>query len=199
MTAVRRGRFRSLGSKQLVRLGLEGDEVFVRLEGDQLVLTGSTSGRLVIPAAAVDRLRHFGTEQVQALPANIPPMLEVKIWWGGRREPLFLTPYAQHKAYGAVIGGFAERIVAWRGIDRLWIGPGYTTGIVNLLIVAPPCLMLFGLLVGLSLWQSAWWWLATVPLTALFVWLGGRNIISRWPRRVASIAAFKAHLPGPPS
>jgi len=190
-----KGAFRSLGSRKLARLGLEGDEVIVRLEGDQLVLTGASGGTLAIPAAAVDRLRHFGTEEVQELPENIPPTLEVKIWWSGRPEPVFLTPFANHKAYGTVIGGFAERVAAWRGVDRLMIGPGHATAIINLLIVVPPCLLLFGLLLALSIWDSAWWWLATVPLLALFVWLGGRNIVSRWPRRVASIEAFKAHLP----
>jgi hypothetical protein len=195
LTAKGRGAFRSLGSRKLAALGIEGDEIAVRLEGDQLVLTGSESGTLAIPASAVDRMRHFGTEEVQELPGNIPATMEVKIWWGGRPEPVLLTPFANHKAYGAVIGGFAERVVAWRGVERLMLGPGYATAIINLLIVGPPCLLLFALLLGLSIWESAWWWLATIPLAALFLWLGGRNIVSRWPRRVRSLEAFKTYLP----
>lgn len=189
------GVFRSLNTKALRRHGLQGDEVLVRLEGDQLLLAGSDGGSLSISAGSVDRLRHFGTEEVQEAPSNIPATTEVTIWWAGRREPVTLTPFARRKAYRSVIGGFAERVAAWRGVDRLRIGPGYATAIINLLIVLPPCLLLLAVLIGVSIMDGGWWWLATILLSALFLWLGGRNIVSRWPRRVASVEAFKANLP----
>lgn len=195
MTATRRGSFDSVGSKALARLGLEGDTVTVRLDGDQLMLTGCDGGSLSIPAASVDRLRHFGTEEVHQLPSNIPAMVEAKIWWSGRPQPVLLIPTVGRKAYSAVIGGFAERVAAYRGVGRLMLGPGYTTAIVNLLIVLPPCLLLLGGLLVVSVMDGGWWWLATIVLSTLFLWLGGRNIVSRWPRRVASIEAFRANLP----
>lgn len=195
MTAEGRGSFRSVGSRALARLGVKGDQVSVRLEGDQLVLTGCEGGTLRIPAGSVDRLRHFRTEVVQSLPSNVPSTVEAKIWWSGRPKPVLLIPIGQRRGYSAVIGGFAERVAAWRGVERLRIGPGVTTAILNLLIVVPPCLLLFGLLLTLSILDSSWWWLATIPLSALFLWLAGRNIVSRWPRRVRSLEAFKADLP----
>lgn len=189
------GAFRSHNSSALERLGLVGTDVAVTLEGDQLVLRGRDGGMLSIPAAAVDRLRHFRSEEVHQLPANVPAMAEVKIWWGGRRKPVLLTLSSGKKGYRSAIGGFAERVVAYRGLGRLMLGPGYTTAIVNLLIVVPPCLLLLGVLLLASITNGGWWWPASIALLALFGWLVGRNLVSRWPRRVAGLEAFMSDLP----
>ncbi|MBO9622593.1 MAG: hypothetical protein J7500_07765 [Sphingomonas sp.] len=187
--------FRSGNTSALEALGVKGSNLSVALEGDRLVLSGRDGGTVAIPAHAVERLRHFGTEQVHELEGSIAATLEAKIWWSGSPRPVVLTAIAgQGGDYRATILDFAERVAAAHGPGRLQLGPGYATAIVNLLIVVPPCLLLFALLVGVSILDGGWWWLATAVIAPLFLWLGGRNLASRWPRRVRSIEAFRAGL-----
>jgi hypothetical protein len=183
-----------VNNKGLEQRGLVGDSVRVELKGNSLLVQGSEGGSFRIEAARVDRIRQFRMEAVHSLHSPLPAMFETKIWWDGARKPALLIPYEDHRSYRAVIGSFARAVAAARGLERLRLGPGYATGIINLLIVGPPSLMLFAMMIWLSFDQGGWWWIAGALVFMLFFWLAGRNIVSRWPRRAGSIEAFEEEL-----
>ena len=194
-TAKKRSRqFTSTNCRVLQDRGVEGLDVVVRLEDSTLELSGEEGGRVSIPAARVDLIRQFKMEAVQSLHGGTPDMWETKIWWDGGSKPVLLMPIQNQPAYSAIIGDFAAQVAEARGLEALRIGPGYTTAIVNLLIVGPPCLFLFAFMVWISLMDGGWWWLATAVTFMLFFWLAGRNLVSRWPRRVRSLDQFVAEL-----
>lgn len=186
--------FSCLNGKGLERHGVRGQLVRVELEGSALVIEGAEGGSVRIEAARVDRIRQFRMEAVHSLHSPLPTMFETKIWWDGGAKPVLLIPGDGHKSYRAVIGRFAEAVAAARGLDRLRLGPGYTTAIVNLLIVGPPCLMVFALMIWIAVDQGGWWWVVGGIVFMLFFWLAGRNIVSRWPRRLRSLDQFRAEL-----
>lgn len=123
-----------------------------------------------------------------------PPLYETKIWWDGRAKPALLIPIENQRVYSAVIADFARHVAGAHGLAKLRIGPGYMTAIINLLIVGIPCLFLFAFMLWISLADGGWWWLATAVVFMLFFWLAGRNLVSRWPRRVGSLDQFLAEL-----
>ncbi len=186
--------FSCLNSKGLEQRGVMGEVARVELKGSALLVQGSEGGSVRIEAARVDKIRQFRMEAVHSLHSPLPATFETKIWWDGDPKPALLIPYDDYRSYRAVIAGFARSVAAARGLERLRLGPGYATGIINLLIVGPPCLMLFALMIWVSLEQGGWWWIVGALVFMLFFWLGGRNIVSRWPRRAGSIEAFEEAL-----
>jgi len=194
-TAKKRSRqFTCVNDRTLEARGLAGLAATVRLEGSTLELAGEQGGSLSIPVASVDRVRHFRMEAVQSLYHPTPTMYETKIWWDGQSRPALIMPSQNHDAYRLLMADFAEQVAEAHGLGVLRIGPGYTTAIINLLIVGIPCLMLFGFMVWISLTDGGWWWLATAVIFMLFFWLAGSNLVSRWPRRVRSLEQFVEEL-----
>jgi hypothetical protein len=186
--------FTSINSAGLERCGVTGPDVVVRLEGSTLRIVGEQGGAVAIPAASVDLMRQFSTQTIQSPDGDIPPLYETKIWWDGRSKPALLIPIEGHGAYCDAIAAFAGQVAAANGLERLRIGPGYTTAIVNLLLVGIPCLLLFAYVLWVATTDGGWWWLAAVAIFVTFVWLAGRNIVSRWPRPVRSLDQFVAEL-----
>lgn len=112
----------------------------------------------------------------------------------GARTPLLLIPVADHDAFRSITREFAAAVAQSGGIDRLRLGPGLTTGIVNLMIVGIPGALLFAYLLYVSISDGGWWWVASAAIFALFLWFGGRNIVSRWPRRIRRLEQLDAEL-----
>ena len=187
-------KFTSTNQRLLQARGLSGLGVVVRLDEGALVLQGEEGGRLDIPAASVDRVRQFRMEAVHSLHFRSPVMYETKIWWDGGRKPALLIPVNDKDSYRAIIAEFAAAVAEAQGLERLRIGPGWTTAIVNLLVVGIPCLFLFAFVFWLALIDGGWWWLGAALIFMLFFWLAGRNLVSRWPRRVRSLDQFVAEL-----
>ena len=147
--------FRSLNTSFLRKQGLAGEDVVVRLEGTTLVLKGDKHGSLAIPATSVDRLRQFKMEAVEANLSEFsadrsPGLYETKIWWSGKAKPLMLTPYEDFANYREIMRGFARQVAAVRGLERLYLGAGPTTAILNLLLVGIPVLFLFAYVLWLA-------------------------------------------------
>jgi hypothetical protein len=186
--------FTSINSAALRRCGVTGPDVVVRLEGSTLMIVGEDGGAVAIPAASVDLIRQFSTQTVHSPDGDIPPLYETKIWWDGRSKPALLIPVEDHSAYCAAIAGFAGQVAAANGLERLRIGPGYATAIVNLLLVGIPCLFLFAYVLGIAMMDGGWWWPAAVAIVIAFAWLARRNLVSRWPRAVRSLDQFVAEL-----
>ena len=194
-TAKKRSRqFTSTNCRVLQDRGVEGLDVVVRLEDSTLELSGEDGGRVSIPAASVDLIRQFKMEAVQSLYGGTPDMWETKIWWDGGSKPVLLMPIQNQSVYSAMIGDFAAQVADAHGLKALRIGPGYTTAIINLMIVGIPCLFLFAFMIWISVMDGGWWWLVTAVIFMLFFWLAGRNLVSRWPRRVRSLEQFVEEL-----
>jgi len=192
-------RFKSLNTSFLKRQGLSGDEVIVRLGGSELFLEGEQGGSLTIAAEDVDRLRQFKMEAVHATSGDVPgegtPCLyETKIWWGGGAKPATLTPHDRYDDYRNVILAFAEQVAAVQGPDRLYLGAGPLTAILNLLLVGTPLLLLCAYSVWIALDEGGWWWGAALAVLLFFGWYGTPNIISRWPRRMPDFSRFEQEL-----
>lgn len=191
---TRSRRFTSTNCRALQDRGVEGLDIFVRLEGSALELSGEQGGRVSIPVASVDLIRQFKMDAVQSLHGGTPDMWETKIWWDGGSKPVLLMPIRNQPVYSAMIGEFAAQVAEAHGLKALRIGPGYTTAIINLMIVGIPCLLLFAFMIWISVMDGGWWWLASAVTFVLFFWLAGRNLVSRWPRRVRSLDRFVAEL-----
>ncbi|MGQ0588139.1 MAG: hypothetical protein ACT4N8_01235 [Sphingosinicella sp.] len=187
-------RFTSINGRELERRGVSGSDVAVRLEGATLAIEGEQGGHVAIPAERVDLIRQFRMGPVHSLHLKTPPIYETKIWWDGGSRPVLLMPVENQPAYQALIAEFAAHVAEAHGLERLRIGPGPTTAIVNLLIVGIPCLFLFAFVFWVALVDGGWWWLGAMATFMLFFWLAGRNLVSRWPRRVRSIDQFLAEL-----
>ena len=185
--------FTVVGNKSLEQAGLSGHAVKARLDGGTLTLAGGSKGELVIPAGNVDRLRHFRMAKVQDPTYTLPTMYETKIWWGGRSKPILLMPSQDQTAFLNGIGDLAAAVEAAHGPGRRYIGPGATTAIINFLIVGIPVLLLLAFVWGIAAVDGGWWWAGAIGITLLFGWLGGRSILSRWPRRV-SLERLQAEL-----
>lgn len=187
-------RFKSLTNGFFRRRGLIGDDILVRCEGGALHLRGSEAGELVIPAAKVDKLRQFRTGAIQELQGEVPSIYETKIWFDGGSKPAMLTPYEQHGNYRTAMRDFAAAIVALRGFDRLYCGPGMTTAIINLILIGVPVLGLFAYMLWVSMEDGGVWWLLTAVLAVFFSFVSWRVIYARWPRPVRSMEEFEAQL-----
>jgi len=191
--------FRSLNTSFLRKQGLAGEDVVVRLEGTTLVLKGDKHGSLAIPATSVDRLRQFKMEAVEANLSEFsadrsPGLYETKIWWSGKAKPLMLTPYEDFANYREIMRGFARQVAAVRGLERLYLGAGPTTAILNLLLVGIPVLFLFAYVLWLATAEGGWYWLGAAATLLFFGWYGARNIVSRWPRPIHHFEQFEAEL-----
>ena len=186
--------FASLSCRELRERGLQGEEVRVRLEGSTLTLSDADGRSVAIPAAQVDRLRHFRIDPVRSLHVTTPTQYETKIWWGGGRRPLVLVPYGKLAGYRRIVRTFAGQVAALHGLDRLRLGPGRATAFVNLLIVGPPVLLLFAFILSIAVLDGGWWWAGAVAALLLFGWLAGRNLRSRWPRRLRDLDQLDSAL-----
>ncbi len=184
--------FKVAAHGSLEQAGLAGGPVKGRVDGGTLTLADA-GGSLVIPAASVDRLRHFRMGKVHELNYGSQVAHETKIWWSGRRDPILLMPSGDKDGFFEGIGDFAAGVEVAHGPGRLHIGPGATTAVVNLAIVGIPLLGLLAYVGWVALEDGGWWWLGAALIALFFGWLGGRSILSRWPRRV-SLDRFRAEL-----
>jgi hypothetical protein len=181
--------------RALKRHGLAGFEIEARLEGQSLTFSDEAGRKIAVSAAQVDRLRLFRMQAVQTADGpGTPTIHETKIWWDGGRVPILLIPVENHEAYRAAMGTFARQVAAARGLDRIRLGPGYLTAIINLLLVGPICLALLAYVFYIAVEEGGWWWAGAMAILLVFGWLAGSNIVSRWPRRLKSLDRLDAEL-----
>lgn len=180
----------------LKRRGLTGYDIRVRLTGETLTFTDESKRTVAVPAERVDRLRHFRMDATQSRTGgSTPTIYETKIWWDGNARPILIVPFRGHKVYRAALRTFARQVAETRGLDRIRLGPGYVTAIVNLLLVGPIVLALIAYAFYVAVQDGGWWWVAAIAVFIVFGALAGGNIISRWPRRVRSLEQLDSELP----
>ena len=139
MMARKRDSFLITNGRALKRRGLSGYDVRVRLDGQTLTFRDERGRTVAVPAASVDRLRHFRMGGVQSVGGGegTSTIYETKIWWEGGWTPILLVPFRGNDVYRAALSAFARHVVDAHGLDRIRLGPGYVTAIINLLLVGP--------------------------------------------------------------
>lgn len=176
----------------LERAGLKGGMATVRLEDGTLRLSGDSGGDIAIAAGDVERIRI-----VRFAGGRRPALHETRIWRGGGAEPLLILAPPHHSDdYGAVIRGFASRVAAIGGMDRVSRGPGLATALVQLMLVAFPLILLAGFLLILATdGGSLWLWVAAGLAAAVAAGLVAGLLRHRWPRPIRSLDELDDELP----
>ena len=193
--ALRDAAFTISNGRALKRRGLTGYEIMVRLDGNILTFSDEDGRTVAVPASQVDRLRFFRMDPTQArYGGSTPAIYETKIWWDGGRWSILLVAVDELETYRAAIRAFAGQVAAARGLDRIRLGPGWVTAIVNLLLVVPITLALFAYIFYVAIEDGGWWWVSAIVVFLAFAWIVGRNLYSRWPRRLRSLEQLDAEL-----
>ncbi len=165
------GQFDAARDPSLRRAGLAGRPT-VRLEGDALIVSGASDGRVTIRPSEVKRIL------IACSRARVGPLYETRIWRNGDEKPLVLVPRRsledKIEAYPDVIRGFARRLAESCGIDRIGIGRGRDAMRMPLFILHAFFLLL-ALLSLLVAVVGYWPFYGVVALCLLTLWWGRRT------------------------
>jgi hypothetical protein len=179
------------------RAGLRGSTAEVRLQGDELVLTGDAGGMILIPAREVDRIRIASIRLPPPRHSVRPPatLYDTKIWRSGERRPLLIGPPLDHPTrYGPVMREFAGWVFAAGG--EILRGPGLFALTVEMVWTVGSVTVVGLLLLGGAIVEDRLWlWIVSAIVLALPFFLARRIYRRHWPRRVSRPEELDEVLP----